>query len=239
MNLLVLRPAIGGEATAERARARGHVCTVAPLFQYRPLPWTPPSVPPQAILMTSAAAARLGGDGLAFYRNLPLYAVGLATATAAKAAGFEDVTTGRSDVRAVLDNLADQGIDNVLHLAGRDRIEVTDTPIRIDRIPVYAANAVDILPEPALSALDQNAIVLLHSPRAARLFAALLADAGRNRQDLRIACFSTAVADAAGTGWAGVAIATQPTDDALFAAAAMLCDQDMTKCGSRDDDRVG
>lgn len=239
MNLLVLRPAIGGEATARRAHAHGHACTVAPLFHYRPLPWTPPSVEPQAILLTSAAGARLAGDGLARYRHLPLHAVGLATAAAAQAAGFKDIAIGASDVRTVLAKLTEQGVHNVLHLAGRDHIEVTDTPIRLRRIPVYTADAVDTLPEPASAALDRNAITLLHSARAARLFAALLADAGRNQSDLRIACFSAAVADAAGPGWTGIAIAARPTDDALFAAAAMLCDQNVTRCGSRDDDRVG
>jgi uroporphyrinogen-III synthase len=239
MKMLILRPIVGAEATAARATALGHHPVVAPLFHYRPLDWTPPAARPQALLMTSAAAARLGGPGLAAYHALPLQAVGLATAAAARAAGFVRVSAGTGDARAALAALAGQGITEILHLAGRDHVALPDLPVRITRIPVYAADAIEALPAEAFAALDGDAVVLLHSPRAARVFADRIAAAGRMKAMIRIACFSAAVADAAGTGWAGVAIAPRPADDALFAAAAMLCDQDATNSGSRNDDRAG
>lgn len=231
MRFLVLRPAVGAKATAERARALGHDAIVAPLFAYRPLAWT--AIPPvgiDAVLLTSAAAARLGGEGLESYRHLPVQAVGAATAAAARAAEFANVSVGTTDARAAVAALSQSGHRNVLHLAGLDHVEIAHPDIVIRRIQVYAADAVTTLPDTASRALDSDAIALLHSPRAAHVFAGLLECSGRPRSRVRIACFSMAVAGSAGEGWAGegwadIAVARQPVDEALFAAAAMLCDQ--------------
>ncbi|WP_076068789.1 uroporphyrinogen-III synthase [Sphingomonas montana] len=224
MKLLILRPRVGGDATAVRAGRLGFDPVVAPLFHYRSLPWSPPDPKTvDAVLLTSAAAVRLGGDGLARFRSLPVQAVGTATADAARLAGFTDITTSGKDADAALIQLAARGHRVILHLAGREHIAVERPSLSIQRIPVYAADAVDRLPDAAAAALADRAVVLLHSPRAATVFAGLV----RTRTTVRIACFSSAVADAANAGWAGVAVATHPTDDALFAAARLLCDQEL------------
>ncbi|HEX8446793.1 MAG TPA: uroporphyrinogen-III synthase [Sphingomonas sp.] len=226
MKLLILRPAVGAAATAERARRLGHDGVIAPLFHYRALDWTPPTAPmPERILLTSAAAARLGGPGLGWYRDIPVHAVGAATAAAAWAVGFRTVTAGDTDVRTAIDLLAQQGVRHVLHLAGLDHVAIDHPLLLLERVKIYAADAVAALPCDALVALDAGAVALLHSPRAAHVFRALLGGAGRTPARVQIACFSMAVAEAAGAGWAAVAVACRPTDDALFAAAARLCDQ--------------
>ncbi len=92
--LVVLRPEPGAAATVARAEAMGFAAIAAPLFAVTPLDWTPPEEPVDAVMMTSANAARHGGPGLARYRDLPLYAVGPETAAAARAAGFADIRAG-------------------------------------------------------------------------------------------------------------------------------------------------
>jgi uroporphyrinogen-III synthase len=55
------------------------------------------------------------------------------------------------------------------------------------------------------------------------LFARLIDAAGLSRA--AIAAISPATAAAAGTGWGRIAVAAVPTDDALLAAAARLCEE--------------
>lgn len=226
MNLLVLRPAVGGAATVSRAAAAGYSALSAPLFVYRGVAWDMPDPDGiDGVLLTSAGAVRFGGDALSGYHDLPVHAVGSATADAAAAAGFTSVTAGTSNAAAAIATMAAQGHRTILHPAGLDHIAVRHPDVTILRRQVYAADAVDTLPTAAGQALDRGTIALLHSPRAADLFRCLLAKAGRPSRDVRIACFSPAIAAQAGTAWAGVAIADQPTDDALFAAITIMCDQ--------------
>lgn len=218
--LLVLRPEPGASATAARAAALGLGCVVAPLFATRAVDWAPPDPHGfDAVMMTSANAARLGGPALARFTALPLYAVGTATAVAAREAGFMRVATGDADAAALIAQAACNGVRRLLHLAGRDHRAVEQAGARIERRIVYASEAVEALPPAAREALSAGAVALLHSARAAALFARLAPPRAR------IACLSPAVAAAAGGGWGAVAIAPAPSDDALLAAAAGVCDQ--------------
>jgi uroporphyrinogen-III synthase len=171
-------------------------------------------------MLTSANAARFGGDALASYRDLPCYAVGETTAEAALGAGFRDVRTGPADGEALLAKMVGDGVRDVLHLAGRDRLELRHPDLRLDAVTVYAADALDRLPAEAEAAIARGALVLLHSPRAAARFAAL---AGARRGAIRIASISAQAAEAAGDGWAGIAVAERPRDEALLELAAKLC----------------
>jgi len=217
--LLVLRPQPGAAVTAAAASASGFAAIVAPLFVVRPVDWSVPSPLPPAILMTSANAARHGGRVLAPLTEMPLYAVGEATAAAAREAGFARVVVGTQGVDAIVAQAARDGIRDLLHLAGRDHRAPEDALVGIRRRVVYAADAVTALPEAAQAALP-GAIVLLHSPRAATLFATLV-----DPRALSVAAISPAVRAAAGGGWRAAAIADRPTDASLLAAAAKLCDQ--------------
>ncbi|MDE2041836.1 MAG: uroporphyrinogen-III synthase, partial [Alphaproteobacteria bacterium] len=126
--LLILRPEPGASATAARAAALGFEAIPAPLFNIEPRAW-PPVDPAtlDAVMMTSANAARLGGSLLPAYWHLPLFAVGMATAQAACAAGFSSIHTGAGDVVALAEILRDHGMGRVLHLCGEDH-HVPDAP---------------------------------------------------------------------------------------------------------------
>lgn len=216
MKLLVLRPEPGAAATAARARAAGLDPLVAPLFAVRPCAWDAPDMPVDALMLTSANAARAAGALPDALRGLPLYAVGAKTAAAAGSLGAAEIRVGEAGVAELVARAARDGIGTLLHLAGADRTAFDPAGVRIVTRIVYAAAPVE--PPPALPARDT--VALLHSARAARRFAELVAPAGH-----AIAALSPAVAAAAGPGWRAVAVAARPDDDALLAAAARLCQE--------------
>ncbi|MBA4094909.1 MAG: uroporphyrinogen III synthase HEM4 [Candidatus Accumulibacter sp.] len=223
--LLVLRPEPGASATAARADALGFDVCLAPLFRVASVAWTPPEAERfDALMLTSANAVRHAGAALDRYRALPLYAVGQATADAAAAAGFDPVLIGSADAQALLAEAAANGVRRLLHLCGQDHRDASHPDVQIDRCIVYAADGVALLPEAAREALLSGAIALLHSPRAAALFARLVDDAGLHRRSVRLVALSPAVARAARGGWAVVGTAPEPHDDALLAVAARMCE---------------
>ncbi|MBX3560824.1 MAG: uroporphyrinogen-III synthase [Sphingomonas sp.] len=221
--LLILRPQPGADRTAARARARGLATVIAPLFTVRPLAWTAPEGSYDAVMLTSANAARHAGDGLTPYLKLPCHAVGETTAEAAREAGFLDVITGPADGGALMADMAGAGIRSALWPCGLDRATPDDVGIRIAAVPVYVAEPIEFLPPEADAALRAGAVALLHSRRAAACFAAL---AAAYRRTTRVAALSEAVAQAAGDGWAGIAAADRPRDEALLELAAKLCQTD-------------
>ena len=215
--LLVLRPEPGASATVTTARAMGLDAIAAPLFAIRPIGWSLPDRLPGAVLLTSANAVRHGGTNLAALAHLPVYAVGTATAEAARQAGFARIVAGNGDAETILALARRDGTASLLHLAGREHRDVVPHDIRIDRRIVYAAEAVDTLPEAARAVLP-DAVAMLHSPRAARLFASLVDPAG-----IALAAISPATLAAAGPGWHLAEAADVPTDASLLAVAAKLC----------------
>lgn len=218
--VLVLRPQPGADETAARVRGLGLEPVVAPLFTIRMLPWTVPDAADfDAVMLTSANAAWHGGGGLARLLALPCYAVGEATAAAAREAGFTDIRVGPDDGLALLLDMQAAGVSRALHLCGVDHITLEPAEIRITRIPVYEAVAAAALPAAAGAAIEGEAVALLHSPRAARLFGSLVDDRSR----IAIAAISARTARAAGDGWRQVAIAASPRDSALLELAAKLC----------------
>lgn len=220
MKILILRPQPGADETAARARALGLAPVVAPLFAVRPLAWTPPDPAGiDAVMLTSASAARQAQGGLAAFRSLPCYAVGEATAAAAAEAGFFDIRVGPDGGAALLLMMAEDGVQRAVHACGEDYLALGHPGIAVSRVPVYVAEPFDGLPPQAEAALADGAVALLHSPRAAALFAALVADRSR----ISVAAISARTARAAGDGWKALTVAPQPRDQALLELAARLC----------------
>jgi uroporphyrinogen-III synthase len=215
VKILILRPQPGADETAARARALGLDLVVAPLFSVRPLAWTPPDPGAfDAVMLTSASAARQASDGLAPFKDLPCYAVGEATAAAAEEAGFTDIRVGPDDGKALLLMMAEDEVRAAFHACGEDHLAIGHPDVGIVRVPVYAAEAADGLPAGA-----EDMLALLHSPRAATLFAGLAGDKSR----IHIAAISAKTARAAGEGWASVSVSPRPRDQALLELAAELC----------------
>ncbi|HYX46146.1 MAG TPA: uroporphyrinogen-III synthase [Sphingomicrobium sp.] len=213
--ILVLRPEPGATATVNRARERGLDAIAVPLFQIEPVAWDAPDAASfDALLLTSANAVRFGGDDLGKLRGLPAYAVGEVTAIVARQAGFDIAATGESGVDRLLDSVEPDL--RLLHLCGEDRRDPAEARQQIANIVVYRAKEIE---GPDLGAA-KGAVALIHSPRAGHRFAELVDDRG----SIAIAAISDAAAKAVGGGWKRVETAEAPTDDALLALAARLCD---------------
>jgi uroporphyrinogen-III synthase len=222
--VLVIRAQPGAGETAARGAALGLDCRAVPLFIAQPVAWDPPEpIGFEAVMLTSSHAPRLAGPSQAAYRDIPCYAVGDSTAAAAQQAGFSDVRPGSGDGEALLDRMARDGVRSAVHLCGRNRRAYERPEIGITRISVYAVDGVKSLPPPAEAALREHPIVLLHSPRSAKHFAALCDAAGVNRSGICVAAISRAAAAAAGTGWGRIAVADKPRDEPLLELAAKLC----------------
>ena len=214
--VVVLRPEPGNTRTATALRARGLEARQVPLFAVVPVYWTPPNPTGfDGLLLTSANAVRHGGAALDLFRRLPVVAVGAATAAAASEAGFAVAVTGGEDARAVVAEARDRGFARLLHLAGRERAPTQDG---VEAVTVYASEAVPVPADVARS--FEDALVLVHSARAATRLAELVDGAGADRSRIALVAISRAVGDAAGTGWGDIAIAPEPSDPAVVAMAA-------------------
>lgn len=214
--LLVLRPEPGASATAERARARGLDAVIVPLFEVEPVQWEAPEAGGfDGLLLTSANAVRHASDQLEALRGLKTYAVGEATAEAARDKGFDIAATGDAGVGRLLGSI--ERDLKLLHLCGEDRAAISDARQTITPVVVYRSKAVDA---PDLSAAQGN-FVLIHSPRAGGRFAELV----DGRSSVTVFAISDAAARAAGEGWKQVEVADEPSDEALLALAASLCNK--------------
>lgn len=217
----MLRPEPGNSTTAEAARGRGFEVLQRPLFEIVALDWAAPDVALyDGLMLTSANAVRWAGESLPAMRSLPVLAVGEATARAAAAAGFDVMMTGFAGAHDLLEH-AGETFSRLLHLGGA-QTTIVEAGAVARSIAVYAARTLTITLAEAATLAGTTA--LLHSPRAAKALQKLLARAAIPRAALRIACFSDAVATAAGGGWEGRAVAAHPTDAALLDAASTLFD---------------
>lgn len=219
--VVVLRPEPGASETVRKASALGLDAVAVPLFAVHAVDWIVPDLGEfDALLLTSANSIRHGGKQLGRLRTLRVHAVGAATAEAARAAGFRIASVGEEGVDRLLSSIKPGA--RLLHLCGEDRKSPASASQEIHAVVAYRASAVEGTP-----GLEQagNSIVLVHSPRAARHFGELAEALGLDRSTITIAAISAEAAIAAGHGWALVKVAERPSDDALLALAASLCEK--------------
>ncbi len=215
--ILILRPRPAAGATAERVRAAGLTPLVHPLFALRPVAWSPPEEPATALLLTSANAVRLAGALPEALARLPAFAVGSATAAAARVAGLSVAFAGCSDGAEAVRAAAAAGHTTVIHLRG-ETARPLPPGVRLLPVVTYAAEPT-ATPLPVLPA---GTVALLHSPRAAALFAERLVASGPSRAELSIVAISAATATAAGPGWRRVEVAKRPADGAMIEAVVLV-----------------
>ena len=223
MRVLIVRPEPGASATAEHARALGFDPVRVPLFAVEPVAWEAPDpAAHDAVAFTSANAARHAGNALSRYTHLPAYAVGEATARAAQAAHFATVVAGPSNAAAL--QAVIPPCTRLLHFAGRGAHDLGG-----EMVTVYQSREVEI-DETGRAAIDASALALVHSPRAGARLAAL----HRRPATAHVVAISQAAARACGTGWASLSVARAPTDAAILALAARLCDMRAAVTGDPD-----
>ena len=219
--LAILRPEPGASLSVARAERMGFETIIRlPLFKVRPCDWTPPDADRfDAILLTSANAARHAGEGLAALKRLPVHAVGEATAAAALAAGLMVDRVGEGGVDDLLDRLPPG--QRLLHLSGRTRRQPTNDDHMIVPLAVYASLERDTLE--GIERLE-GSVACVHSPRAGERLAQLVDAHGLERGTITIAANSETSAEACGAGWARLGAAASPDDATLLALAKRMCE---------------
>ena len=228
MRVLITRPREDAGAIAEKLAARGVETINEPLLEIVPVAAGDLDLDGvQAILLTSANGAR--ALAAAPRRDVPVLAVGEATAAAARAAGFAHVAVAGGDV-AALAGLAEErcapGGGPLVHISGSvvaddlaGRLAACGFTVR--REVRYEARAASALSPTAVAALSDGAVdaVLLFSPRTAKAFVTLARKAGLAAclRRIRALCLSAAVADAARAApWREVCVADWPDQTALL-----------------------
>lgn len=223
--MLITRPEPGAGETAGRLAALGWRPVLAPVLTIRPRPLRPAGQL-QAVLATSGNAIPALPPAL---HALPLLAVGDATATRARAAGFATVHSAGRDAAALADLAArlcvpDAGALLLASGAGQGgalAASLRAHGFRVQRRVAYAAEPVAALPDAAITALRTGALhaALFFSAETARVFLTLL------RRELPAAAVRnvTALALSPATGralchlpWRAIRVASHPTQDELL-----------------------
>jgi uroporphyrinogen-III synthase len=229
MRALVTRPREEAESLAAALAARGVGAVIEPMLQVHfHSARSPDLTGVQAVLCTSAngvrALARLSDQ-----RRVPLFAVGDATASRARAEGFATVENAGGAVydlaRFAAERLRPQD-GPLLHVAGDVVAGDLAGALRaegfaIERSALYEARPVAMLSESAIGAMRAGSIdfALFFSPRTAAIFVGLAGNAAVARCCEKITAVSiSAAADAAlaDVSWADRRIAEMPSQAALL-----------------------
>ncbi|MEQ5788696.1 uroporphyrinogen-III synthase [Erythrobacter sp. NFXS35] len=221
-NLLALRPEPGLTATLEKARALGLAITGHALSVIRPVSWNCPDPALfDALLIGSANVFAHGGPQLARLADKPVFAVGEATASAARTAGFVVEMVGSGGLQGVLDAIP--GPRHLLRIAGEEHVPLTPASgVTFDTVIAYRNCPLPLDPSAQLLGSGE-ALVLLHSAATARHFAAECDRLALDRGRIALAALGPRIADAAGRGWAAVHIAPRPDEPAFLALVFDLC----------------
>ncbi|MHB8530153.1 MAG: uroporphyrinogen-III synthase [Caulobacteraceae bacterium] len=202
------RPGAGG--TARRLAARGFEPVVAPLLEVREFEVAVDLTGVGALAFTSAAGVRAFARRSA-ERSLTVFAVGDATARAARAAGFAEVASARGAVGDLAALIAARGGEFTGEVLHPSAAELAGSLAGARAVAVYETRPAAL---PAL--LDRASLhaVLLHSPKAARLLAGILRSSPVS--DLMAVCLSRAVAAPLAPLPLEVRIAAKPHEEALL-----------------------
>ncbi len=221
-HLLALRPEPGLAATLEKARAMGLAITGQALSAIRPLGWEcPDPAGIDGLLIGSANAILHAGENLERLTAKPVYAVGEATAAAARAAGFTVAMTGSGGLQGVLDAIA--APCHLLRIAGEEHVPLTPPAgVTFAEVIAYRSEALPLDPAAPLLASGE-ALVLLHSAATASHFAAECDRLGLNRARITLAALGPRIAAAAGEGWDAVHTAARPDEVTFLQLAFDLC----------------
>ena len=235
LRALVTRPRAEAAALAEALRARGIEAIVEPLLEirYRDGP-APDLAGVQAVLCTSAngvrALARLSGE-----RQIPVLAVGEASAARARAEGFADVASAGGNVdelvRLACEKLRPEA-GRLLHVAGSDMAgdltgELRRAGFTVERAVLYEARPAAALSAAAVRALAAGLVdlALFFSPRTAAIFARLAEPAGiaaALREVTAVSISAAADGALAGLEFQARHIAATPDQRGLLAALDAL-----------------
>jgi uroporphyrinogen-III synthase len=229
MRVLVTRPGEDGTALAEILGARGIESIIEPLLTIKQIEGPALELGNvQALLLTSANGVRALARRTE-RRDIPVYAVGDATATTARSSGFVQVHSAAGNVETLVELVTEMlkpKAGPLLHIAGSavagDLIALVEAAgFECTREVLYEAVVERSLMSSTIAAIKDAHIdiVTLYSPRSAEIFVELVRKARlvRSCQNIIALCLSQAVADKISElHWQEVHIAKEPNQDALL-----------------------
>ena len=156
----------------------GHDVVACPVLTSRAVPWSDAALEnTDALIFTSQIAVDVVARN-PVSRALPVFAVGSATASAARNANFSTVVDGGGTAEKLLRVIDAASFRSGLYASARHvSLDLAVArPKRIRRQVVYEMEAADRLPEPVIDAFqsDEEIIVPFYSPRSFRIFESLL-----------------------------------------------------------------
>jgi uroporphyrinogen-III synthase len=211
MKIWVTRAEPGASRTAERLRALGHEPLVAPVLQVHTLSPEIDLGGVGALAFTSANGVRAFA-GLSRDRGLPVFAVGVATSEAARAAGFAFVQSADGDVEAMAGAIAGSSgmlAGRVLHPGAAEPAGDLIGALMAVGIAARGVTVYETLILPAVVPPGAEAL-LIHSPKAARAVTA--AAIGK----LTAYCISEAAAQPLAGRAKHTLVAAQPNEASLL-----------------------
>ena len=232
--MLVTRAVPGAQATARRVAALGRAPIACPMLAITGLTVRlPPAGRVQAVLLTSGNAVPALDAAL---HDVPVFAVGDATADRARAAGFAEVHSAAGDAAALAALVARAcrpGAGALLLPTARGEGLALAAALRkagfaVLRRTVYAAVPQDCFPTAARDALLRGEVgaALFFSPATARNFVRLLPaslPAGSLAAVDALALSPAVAAPLASLPWRRIRVAARPDQDALL---TLLADAD-------------
>lgn len=180
MRIWITRAQPEAEATAERLRALGHEPLVAPVLEVRAARGEAPDLAGMGALAFTSRNGVRAFAALSPERGLPVFAIGEATAAAAREAGFDRVESAGGDAAALAGLIAGRrgSFDGeVLYAAPEEPAADLAPALAARGVPARALavyRTVEIDPPPAATqALAEGGLdaVLVHSAKAARRLA--------------------------------------------------------------------
>lgn len=229
MRVLVTRPEPGLSRTAARLTAIGMTALRLPLSRTVPLvEGVAEAVRSEADVLVATSAAAVSAVAGRVAPSTPIWTVGVATAAAARRAGFMQVFAGPGDGTGLAARLAADlpAGTRALYLAGRIRSPdledgIAATGIALEVVDVYDTLSIDYKAQSLTQALGKKPCdaVLVYSRFAARRLGALIAENDPPAlAQTAFCCLSDNVAaglhESAGRR---VLIAARPEEDALLA----------------------
>lgn len=228
MRVLVTRPEPQARRTAGRLEQLGHKAVLLPLTKAIHDPQAAHAAlgkPHVALAVTSSEALRvLSSLGPELRPNLdkPLFAVGPATAAAARRRGFDNVLEGPGNGSGLAAHIVAQAsppAGTILYLAGRPRspefeTSLADAGLDFSTAEIYAMQPISHQERAVAAAFKGVDAVLLYSRENARL----LFDLPSPAPDVVYLCISEKVAEAIPRQFHGnIKIAVHPDEQALLA----------------------
>ncbi|MEM6413700.1 MAG: uroporphyrinogen-III synthase [Pseudomonadota bacterium] len=229
--IIVTRPAPDGPSLIQSLAEIGEDAHFAPVMDIAPNDVAVDMTNVTSLAFTSANGVRAFAEK-SDRRELPVFAVGPATAKAAATAGFTNVNAADGDVRALARLISSapifqpQTTGTVLHVAGVHRAGdlcalLQEHGISSRREVIYEATARERISPQTLSAIDnalseqREVLALFYSARSAQLFIAQTQAAGASDRFKKIAavCLKAPIGEAASIAdWSRIVIADEIND---------------------------